>query len=187
MVVVFLNWSIVFFDFLKNLQYCVSFRYTAQWFRYIFFSDSFPFWLFQYIEYSSLCCTVNPCCLSESRSGSQSCPTLSDLIDYSLPGFSVHEIPQARILEWVAIPFSRVSSWPRDQTQVSCIVGRFFTIGATREAPRFFINSLNPLINSTKGRSVNHNHTLFQHSNHRVNLATGIWSKAECVEARREK
>ena len=110
MVVVFLNWSIVFFDFLKNLQYCVSFRYTAQWFRYIFFSDSFPFWLFQYIEYSSLCCTVNPCCLSESRSGSQSCPTLSDLIDCSLPGFSVHEIPQARILEWVAIPFSRGSS-----------------------------------------------------------------------------
>ena len=46
----------------------------------------------------------------------------------SPPGSSVHEIPQARILEWVTIPFSRGSSWPRDQTQVSCIAGRFFTI-----------------------------------------------------------
>ena len=43
-------------------------------------------------------------------------------------------ILQARILEWVAIPFSGESSWPRDQTQVSCIAGRFFTIWATRDA-----------------------------------------------------
>ena len=46
----------------------------------------------------------------------------------SLSGTSVHGILQARILEWVAIPFSRGSSQPRDQTQVSCISGRFFTI-----------------------------------------------------------
>ena len=46
----------------------------------------------------------------------------------------VHGILQARILEWVAFPFSRGSSQPRDQTQVSCIVGRFFTVWATREA-----------------------------------------------------
>ena len=45
-----------------------------------------------------------------------------------------HEILQARILEWVAIPLSRGSSQPRDQTQVFCVVGRFFTIWATREA-----------------------------------------------------
>ena len=45
----------------------------------------------------------------------------------------VHRILQARILECVAIPFSRGSSWPMDQTQVSCMVGRFFTIWATRE------------------------------------------------------
>ena len=45
-----------------------------------------------------------------------------------------HGILQARILEWVAIPFSRGSSRPRDQTQVSCIAGRFFTDWATREA-----------------------------------------------------
>ena len=49
-------------------------------------------------------------------------------MDCSPPGSSVHEILQARILEWVAIPFSRGSSQPRDQTQVSCIAGRFFTI-----------------------------------------------------------
>ena len=44
------------------------------------------------------------------------------------PGSSVHEILQAKMLEWVAIPFSRGSSRSRDQTLVSCIVGRFFTI-----------------------------------------------------------
>ena len=55
-------------------------------------------------------------------------------MDCSLPGSSVHEIHQARILEWVAVPSSRVSSQPRDWTQVSCIAGRFITIWATREA-----------------------------------------------------
>ena len=52
----------------------------------------------------------------------------------SLPGSSVHGIFQARILEWVAISFSRGSSRPRDGTQVSCIAGRCFTLWATREA-----------------------------------------------------
>ena len=46
----------------------------------------------------------------------QSCPTLCDPVDYSLPGSSVHGILQARILGWVAIPLSRGSSQPRDQT-----------------------------------------------------------------------
>ena len=50
--------------------------------------------------------------------------TLCDPMDCSLPGSSVHGILQARILEWVAIPFSRGSSQSRDQTQVSCIAGR---------------------------------------------------------------
>ena len=63
----------------------------------------------------------------------QSCPTLCDPMDCSLPGSSVHGIFQARELEWVAISFSRGSSWPRDRTQVSCIVGRRFTVWATRE------------------------------------------------------
>ena len=104
----------------------------------------------------------------------QFCLTLSDPMDCSLPGSSVHRdspgkdsgvgcpallqrifltqgsnpgLPRCRqilyhlshqgsprILEWVAIPFSRVSSRPRDRTQVSRVAGRFFTIRATREA-----------------------------------------------------
>ena len=56
------------------------------------------------------------------------------------PGSSVHRILQARILEWVAIPFFKRSSRPRDQTQVSCISGRFFTIWATRGSPLMQFN-----------------------------------------------
>ena len=63
----------------------------------------------------------------------QSCPTLCDPVDCSLPGFSVHGILQARILEWVAISFSRRSSWSRDWTRDSHTVGRHFTVWATRE------------------------------------------------------
>ena len=55
-------------------------------------------------------------------------------MDCSLSGSYVHRILQARILAWVAISFSRGSSQPRDQTQVSHIAGRFFTVSATREA-----------------------------------------------------
>ena len=55
-------------------------------------------------------------------------------MDCSLSGSSVHGIFQARVLEWIAIPFSRGSSWPRNQTRVSCIAGRRFTFWVTREA-----------------------------------------------------
>jgi len=65
----------------------------------------------------------------------QSPPTLCHPMDCSLPGSSVHGILQARILEWVAIPFFRRSSQPRDWTKVSCIACRLFTVWATREAP----------------------------------------------------
>ena len=65
----------------------------------------------------------------------QSCPTLCNPMDCRLSGPFVHGILQARILEWVAIPFPRGSSPPRDGNWVSCIAGRFFTIWATREAP----------------------------------------------------
>ena len=64
----------------------------------------------------------------------QMCPTPCDPMDCSPPGSSVHEIFQGRIMEWVAISFSRGSSWPRDQTWVSCTTSRFFTTQATREA-----------------------------------------------------
>ena len=62
----------------------------------------------------------------------QSCATLCDSMDYT-----VHRILQARILEWVAFPFSRVSTQPRNWTQVSYIAGRFFTSWATRK-PFYF-------------------------------------------------
>ena len=72
---------------------------------------------------------------SESESEvAQSCPTLCDPVDYSPPGSSVHGILRARILEWVAISFSRGSSRPRNRTQVSRIAGRHFNLWATREA-----------------------------------------------------
>ena len=48
-------------------------------------------------------------------------PTLCDPMDYNLLGFSIHGILQARILDWIAISFSRGSSWPRDRIRVSCI------------------------------------------------------------------
>ena len=66
---------------------------------------------------------------SESESEvAQSCPTLLDPMDCSLPGSSVHEIFQARMLEWIAISFPRGSSQPRNRTQVSHIAGRRFTV-----------------------------------------------------------
>ena len=65
----------------------------------------------------------------------QSCPTVCDHIDCSLPGSSMHGVFQASVLEWAATSFSRGSSQPRGRTRVSRIVGRRFTIWATTEAP----------------------------------------------------
>ena len=70
--------------------------------------------------------TVTPClCLV-----AQSRPTLCDPMDYIAhqAPLSMSFLPQPRILEWVAMPLFRGSSQPRDQTQVSCSAGRFFTI-----------------------------------------------------------
>ena len=64
--------------------------------------------------------------LTRLRLVTQSCPTLCNPMDYSLPRSSVHGILQARILEWVAMYSSRGSSQPRNQTGVSCIAGRYF-------------------------------------------------------------
>ena len=61
-------------------------------------------------------------------------PVLFDPVECSLPGSSIHGILQARLLEWVAISFSRGSSRPRDWTRVSRIAGRHFNLWATREA-----------------------------------------------------
>ena len=72
----------------------------------------------------------------------QSCLTLYDPMNCSLPGFSVHGVFQARVLEWVAISFSRGSSWPRGRTQLSCIAGRHFTLWTYRHQ-----NHLEDLLN----------------------------------------
>ena len=73
----------------------------------------------------------------ESESETVSRSVMSDSLwppmDCSPPGSAVHGILQARILVWVAIPVSRGSFQPRDQTWVSCIAGRFFTVWVTRE------------------------------------------------------
>ena len=74
----------------------------------------------------------------------KSCPTLCDPTDCGhLPDSSVHGIFQTRILEWVAISFSRGSSPPRDWIWVSCIAGRFFTNWATKEAPYYIYTDIN--------------------------------------------
>ena len=72
----------------------------------------------------------------------QSCLTLCDAMNRSPPGSSVHGFLQARILEWIAIPFSTGSSWPKDQGLVFCITGRFFTIWATGKSFSLYIKCL---------------------------------------------
>ena len=78
---------------------------------------------------------VSFCCYLVSKS----CPTLCDPTDCSPPGSSVCRILQGRILEWVAIPFSRGSSQPRDRTRVSCIGRWILYHWATRE-PMFLLD-----------------------------------------------
>ena len=88
-------------------------------------------WLFLCPGYCKQCC-------NEYRKWSevtQSCPTLCDPMHCSLPGSLVHGIFQARVLEWVAISFSRGSSQPRERTRVSQTASRHVTVWATREAP----------------------------------------------------
>ena len=79
------------------------------------------------------CESILICCVC-----AQSCCTLCYLMDCSLPGYSDHGIFQTRILKWVAMPSSRGSSPPRNQTHVSqspALAGGFFTTSPTREAP----------------------------------------------------
>ena len=84
------------------------------------------------------------------KSESESCSVLSDSLGpHGLPGSSVHGILQARILEWVAIPFSRESSQPRNRAWVSGIARKFFTIWATRKA-QLYTQTLKLSIQKTK-------------------------------------
>ena len=78
------------------------------------------------------------CCVNVNVT--QLCRILCDPMGHSPPDSSVCGISQAKILEWVAIPFSRGTSQARDQTWVSCIAGRFFTTKATWEYHLYLID-----------------------------------------------
>ena len=100
------------------------------------------------VSLCEICCDekINQYVESESEVA-QSRLTLCDPMDCSPPGSSLHGILQARVLEWVAISFSRGSSWPRDRTWVSRIPGRRFNLWATREASNveYLLNVFFPL------------------------------------------
>ena len=78
----------------------------------------------------------------------QSCPNYCDPMECSPPGFSIHGIFQARILEQAAISFSRCFSQPRDRTHVSCTAGELLTIWAIREAHLTFLSQFSSVIQS---------------------------------------
>ena len=98
--------------------------------KFIFiYLDTSPYYLFLPYLYRWFC----PC--KESKVFvAQLYPTLCNPMDYNPPDSSVYGILQARILESVTLSFSRKSLQPRDQTQVSCMAGRFFTVWGIREA-----------------------------------------------------
>ena len=95
----------------------------------------------------------------------QSCPTLCNPMDYT-----VREILQARILEWVAVPFSRGASQPRDRTQVSCIASGFFTQLSHKGSLK------SALLTSSLGRQ-----TLLVQGPHFENHSSGLYLTGEVV------
>ena len=115
----------------------------------------------------------------------QSCLTLCDPMDCSLPGSSVHEIFQARVLEWGAISFSRGSSQPRDWTRVSSIVGRRFTIWATREVLR---RERGSKLNHAKCLKLDREYVVMQSSSAWMGGEEGVYSeKVNCGDAISDK
>ena len=105
---------------------------TRKWMlkRYVLHHEpSAPSWFYQYTLHLFNTFAAFPVYfkLSDLSEAAQSCLTLGNSMDCSPPGSSVHGILQARILEWVVMPSSRGSSWPRDQTRTSYIscIGRW--------------------------------------------------------------
>ena len=145
-----LIWKILHLVVLETVDYCfalsLGWDWSTCWIRWYMYLK-FPlksrvmtgficirFWIY----FSSAFHYINiPSEKSEKKKVkvlvTQLCPTLSDSMDCSPPGSSFHGILQARIPKWVAMPFSKRSSQPRDQTQVSCIAGWFFIVSATRK------------------------------------------------------
>ena len=96
------------------------------------------------------------------------CPTFCDPMDCSPPGSSVHGILQARILEWIAMPFSRGSFQRRDRTRISCKAGKFFPAkpweykGHLKTFPTFLLFGVG--INTTNFRGITFSLMLVQDS-----------------------
>ena len=103
-------WYLEFFDEISSLSSSIVFLY----FLALITEEGFLI---------SPCSSLELCIHMGESKIAQACPTLCDPINYT-----VHGVLQARILEWVAFPFSRGSSQPRDQTQVSRIAGRFIRV-----------------------------------------------------------
>ena len=104
-------------------------RKSLSWDWSLFYFRSLKYRIILKRSERTLLCT----CLRVKVLIAQLCLTLCHPMDCSPPCSSVHGILQARILEWVAMPSSRASFQPRDQTQFSCIADRYFTIWATRD------------------------------------------------------
>ena len=124
---------VVFFFF---LFLCYLLKTLSLW--EVSFFNIFHLFIYSYLAASGLSGSMRDLQSLLWHAGYFSCSIwdLCNLKDCSPPGSSFHGILHARILKWVAIPFCRGSSQPRDWTQVSCLTGRFFTIWATKgEAP----------------------------------------------------
>ena len=155
---ILLSWLVLFYCLQLNFMpsshgFCYEwlllidiFRYSTIWvciflklFHKDFFLKSFSFWFPGFRDFYIVLLS-NPFSSFDQKERdcevAQSYPTLYDPTDSILPGSSVHGIFQARVLEWVAISFSRGSSGPRDWTQISDVSGKHFTIWATREEIR---------------------------------------------------
>ena len=113
--------------FIGQLIHLINYYWTSVHARYCTKGSVFIGQLIHLINYYWTSVRARYCTKGWWRLITQLCLILCDPTDCSLPGSSVHGIFQARILESGAIPFSRGSFWPRDQTWVSYLAGRFFT------------------------------------------------------------
>ena len=105
---------------LDGSDHCITYEHTKNHWNVGFKKVNFMVWIIAIKKNTGFVVLCYKCMLV-----AQSCP-ICDPMDCSPPGSSVPGILQANILEWVAIPFSRGSSWPRDRNQVFCFAGRFF-------------------------------------------------------------
>ena len=117
-----------------------------------------------------LCCC---CCLV-----AKSCLILCNPMDHSPLGPSVHGISQARILEWVAISFSREASQPRDRTWVSHLAGRRCNLWATREATKRNKASPFPMAKAI-GQYENRKMKMYDCKDHTLGNHTSLWANSE--------